>query len=452
MPIFTRRRLQMMLEGLAPNLDSEKRRDLLRRLNDRKRVDQVLPAEMELALLWALSELGDLEVEPYWWGDDCRPDAFTDALVPGRSCAIEIAAPNDNGISGEEAMDRVAREIQAIASKVEKKAGDFLSFNFRETSAYEGGVYRRWRLAPAAYVATPRVEAAVRKWIKSGRSLRQALRLNEAGLDVIVERQGWKQVRYHNIFSSMPPETHSIDDNPLFELLGRKKRQLRAAGDGVLRLLFLADVGSTLLNNIGRFGETQGRHVSGREIIEHFLRIEPGKVDGIAVFVPRRERRRVLQFEDERRWAVTFFGTPTLPQAPAALQRLAEILPPPRFEGYQARSLFRQGAFAPTTKGWHLGMKLSSSTDKSMSVSFSARMLLDLLAGRLTPEQFQTRIGGTSGKDNIFRHWLDLGMTISAAKMAPRDIDEDDDHLVLTFSDDPAARPLKLGSSGEPEV
>lgn len=452
MPIFTRRRLQGMLEDLAPHLDEEKRRDLLGRLNDRKRVDQVLPAEMELALLWALSKLGDLEVEPYWWGDECRPDAFTDALVPGCSCAIEVAAPNDNALSGEEAMDRVAREIQAIASEAQKKAGDFLSFNFRETSAYDGGVYRRWRLAPVDYVATPRIQAAVRNWITSGRSLHQTLRLTEPGLDVIVERHNWKQIRYHNIFSSMPPETHSLDDNPLFELLGRKKRQLRAAGDGVLRLLFLADVGSTLLNNIGRIGEGQGRHVSGREIIEHFLRTEQGKVDGIAVFVPRRDRRRVLQFHDEKRWAVTFFGTPALPQAPAGLLELAEVLPAPRFEGYQARSLFRQGAFAPTGKGWHLGMKLSNTTDTHMSVSFSARMLLDLLAGRVTPEQFQARIGGTSGKDNIFRHWLDMGMTISAAKMAPRDIDEDDDHLVLTFSEDPAAQPLKLPSSDLPEV
>lgn len=51
MPIFTRRRLQAMLNDLAPCLDEAKGKDLLRRLEN-KRVEQALPAEMELALLW----------------------------------------------------------------------------------------------------------------------------------------------------------------------------------------------------------------------------------------------------------------------------------------------------------------------------------------------------------------------------------------------------------------
>lgn len=58
MPIFTRRRLQAMLNDLAPRLDEAKGKDLLRRLEN-KRVEQALPAEMELALLWGLLQLGD---------------------------------------------------------------------------------------------------------------------------------------------------------------------------------------------------------------------------------------------------------------------------------------------------------------------------------------------------------------------------------------------------------
>jgi hypothetical protein len=46
------------------------------------------------------------------------------------------------------------------------------------------------------------------------------------------------------------------------------------------------------------------------------------------------------------------------------------------------------------------------------------------------------------GKVNLFKHWLDMGMTISGAEMAPRDIDEDDD--ILYFSEDPAAQPFAL--------
>ena len=77
-------------------------------------------------------------------------------------------------------------------------------------------------------------------------------------------------------------------------------------------------------------------------------------------------------------------------------------------------------------------------------VKFPARMLLDLLAGRITEEQFRRRFdqGGESG--NVFKRWLDSGLTISGTTMAPRDIDEDDDHVILHFTDDAAARPFRL--------
>ena len=53
-----------MLDELAPILDDRKRKDLLARLNHKKKEDQALPAEMELALLWATHSLGEMEVEP----------------------------------------------------------------------------------------------------------------------------------------------------------------------------------------------------------------------------------------------------------------------------------------------------------------------------------------------------------------------------------------------------
>lgn len=48
-------------------------------------------------------------------GDSKRPDAITDTLVPYRTVAIEIAATNDNAISGEEAIDAIALQVSAAA-------------------------------------------------------------------------------------------------------------------------------------------------------------------------------------------------------------------------------------------------------------------------------------------------------------------------------------------------
>lgn len=451
MTIFARRRLQSMLSELAPALGVEKSRDILRRLNDRKLVDQALPAEMELALLWAIHSLGDLEVEPEWWGDSRRPDAITDALVPGRIAAIEIAATTDNAISGEDDMDAIAVQIGEVASRARKGAGDHLYYRFREESGYVGGRYIRRRLAPRGMKLDDEQIAAIDAWVKSDDCLRTRLRLEAKGLDVEVEHTERKQIRYHNLWSTMPPETHSLEDNPLFDLLVRKARQLRAAAPGTLRILFVADVGSTLLRRVGRVGEIDHtrRFVSAREIILHFLQARSRTVDAVVTFSPYKEMSRFLRGDPlgrkPRRWTVAFFGTPAFAEPPSALEKIAAMLPEPQYEGYQARSLFRQGAFSPSKTGQYLGMTIRGNHGaKTFSVDFPARMLLDLLAGRLTEERFRRQLDGREGNQNIFKNWLDRGLTISGAEMAPRNVDKDDDHLILHFTDDPAARSFEF--------
>lgn len=254
MTIFARRRLQAMLDDLSPWLDVEKRRDIVGRLNQKKSVEQALPAEMELALLWAVGTLGDLVVEPGWWADARRPDAVTDTLIPGRTVAIEIAAASDNSISGEEAMHAIGVQISAAADRALKGTGSQLYFRFASESGYNAGQYFRRRLAPEAYKLSSEEIAAIEAWVQSGDPRKTRLRLVSPILNVEIEHTERKQVHYHNTFSTMPTETHSLEDNPLFELLVRKARQLRAAVPGTIRLLFIADVGSTLLRYVGRGG------------------------------------------------------------------------------------------------------------------------------------------------------------------------------------------------------
>jgi hypothetical protein len=287
MPLFTRRRLQAMLDDISDQLESDKARDLLARLEN-KRVDQVLPAEVELALLWALSKVGDLDIEPYWWGDSRRPDAYTEGLIPGEPAVVEIAAPSDNGISGEEDMDRIALQVSGFVGKLERGAGAYLRFHFGEMHGYEGRNYVRRRLAPAEYELTEGFKTKLREWVGSGESVARPLDHVEPGLAVRVERDTYKQTRYHNIFSSMPPEAYSLDDNPLYRLLERKVDQLRAAPEGTHRFIFLGDAGSTLVNRIGGVGEIDPTHrrISGRQILSHFVRTHRQKIESVVVIAP----------------------------------------------------------------------------------------------------------------------------------------------------------------------
>lgn len=455
MTIFSRRRLQAMLDELAPVLVNGEGKGLLRRLNNSKDENQALPAEMELALLWGLNSLGDMEIEPEWWGDSKRPDAITDHLVPGATAAIEIAATNDNSLSGEAEMDAIALQISAAANRAQSGTGEYLYYRFREANGYEAGKYYRRRLAPKEFKVDELMCADIAHWINSGLSANERLQLHAPGLDVQVERKTYKQKRYHNISSSMPTEAHSVNDNPLFDLLRRKKRQLKAATHGTLRLLFIADVGSSLLNHIGKSGwrDLTGRTFSGADIIDHFVRIYSADIDGVVVFSPTIERPswlgRDLLGRGPKRWTVTFFGTNQLSQPPIGLERLASILPAPHYEGYQARSLFRQGSFAPEGRGQYLGITVTNNgKEKRHTIAFPARLLVDLLAGRISEEWFRNYQTNGGRNTNLFEHWLNMGMTLSGAEISPRNLDEDDDHIILHFSDDPAARPFKLKHDG----
>jgi hypothetical protein len=348
-------------------------------------------------------------------------------------------------------MDAIARQIGEVANRAKSGVGDYLSYRFGETSGYEDGKYYRRRLAPKDFQLNEIHRAGISSWVASGQSTSIGLQLQAEGLEVVVEHKTYKQVRYHNISSSMPAEAHSLNDNPLFMLLKRKKRQLKAAAQGTLRFLFVADVGSSLLNRMGRQGwsDPVGRTVSGDQIIRHFVRTYAHDVDAVVVFSPTIERPLWFGIDPTerkpKRWSVSLFGTSAVPEMPEALERIAAILPAPHYEGYQARSLFRQGSFSPDRHGQYLGMTVTTNGKENRhSIKFPARLLLDLLAGRITEEWFRNYHTNSGRGVNLFEHWLNMGMTLSSVEMAPRSLDEDDDHIILHFSDDAAARPFKL--------
>jgi hypothetical protein len=249
MPLFARRRLQLMLDELAGVLDAQKAKDLLRRLESDDRVEQVLPAEMELALLWALSKLGDLEVEPEWWGNGRRPDAYTEALVQGQPTIIEIAACSDGDISGENAMHKVAIHLSTCANRIRKGLGEYLYYRFSDESGYIDSKYYRRILAPGNYEISAKAKMQIESWIISGACEANKLRIVEQDLDVEIEKLPCKIPIFHNFSASMPPEAHSIDKNPLRTVLNKKLSQLKSEKTEALRLIFLADVGSTLLSS-----------------------------------------------------------------------------------------------------------------------------------------------------------------------------------------------------------
>ena len=433
-----------MLDEVGPWLDGAKARDLVRRLDHKSDPDQVIPAEYELAIAWGLSKIADFDFEPLI--GTSRPDFIARDLFPDHHAVIEVAALSDDSLSGESAMERTANIINGFADSIRKKASKHLYYQFLETYGYEpqklkpGQIwgfsqYYRRRLTSHKFGLDVRHKEQLRFWLSQWPPP-QPLRLSGEGTEVVIS---WKE-RVHpksRVFSSMPSLAYHLTDNPLFRRLKEKEAQIKDTPPGIMRCIFLGDAGCRLLREPNSRDPTN-REVSGNSIILHFL--QNSTVDFVAVFSPRQHFEGTANFHNNpRRWHLFMYDKVERDGTfYAKLEKLNELLPGPYLHGYQARSWMQQGMLNPQGRGHYRPMQFSSGAS-GLTVKISTRGLLELLAGRITPDEFHRT---TAGK-NYFENWLQRGYAISDATFIGGGSDEDDDQISLRFEVDPNASPFK---------
>jgi hypothetical protein len=182
---------------------------------------------------------------------------------------------------------------------------------------------------------------------------------------------------------------------------------------------------------------------SGRQVIEAFLSDESA-IDFVAVFSVKHAKTGSWDpSRNPRIWCLYVFEQKGSPQKIdfSRVMRLRDILPAPHLSGYEARSWNEQGFFSPQARGQYLPTTISGGK-QSMTVQISARALQELMAGRLTAKEFENLT--VAGLPNPFERQLALGRTISSVSFEAKKVSSDDDFLVFTFQDDPAAANLCL--------
>ena len=438
MPIFARRRLRAMIDDISPLTTQSKVKDLLSRLESRD-TRSALAAEAELSMVWAISQVADVSIEPLL-DSGRRPDALSSDLFRSGSAVVEVRALSDDSFSGHDPMLRTANILSASADRMAKHAGRHLAFEFMVRS-YQDGRFRRERCVDPAFELNSQIEQLLREWL-SGRTSTDGLhklRVKDGKTDVIIT---WREVptRERIFFCRMPPVAYDLEDNPVYKALKQKSKQIKDAGAGHLRVVFLFDAGCQILRYIGQAVHF-GRETSGEQIVGHAL----GKLSGIdivCVFSPFRDWRVVLGARSEVVWNVTYFdprlGVPD--NEYAALELLTSKLPRARFEGYQARQIHRQGGFSPNSRGWYNGTNITMH-EGAMRIRISSRLLQEYLAGRLDTERFRSAAFGND--QNLFNTWLNRGLTIQGATFEGGNVDQDDDYIVLDFGSDWAAKSLR---------
>ena len=434
MPIFSRRRLQAMLNDMRPLLVAKKKQaDLLGRLRDR-RPEQVLGAEMELALLWGIKQVADIEIEPSLPHSTSIPEGYSKSLL-GAPSYIEITALSDGDLSGEKDMQRAAQKITSFSNSVKKGAGNFFYYSFHEVNGWREGKYFRRRCISSDFELDDIIRAKLGAWIQTHKTS-DCVRVTNDKIDVTIEVKSFKQKEGFNYWCTLPPLAYDIIDNPLYKRLESKDRQLAGVPDNSKKVILLADAGSSLLKKLTQ-RDPLNLYKSGQEIINKFM--EDTSVDLILVFSPKRGSSSYFALENLN-WQVSIFSKNNSDISLDKLKQLLAFMPVPRFEGYQARSIQKQGAFAPTARGWYLGTEIKTGKDV-LTMKISTRALQQYLAGVITREQFERHI--SSGDKNLFQLWLTQGHTISDVKFEEAGIDEDDDSVVFSFRKDPSASPLE---------
>ena len=438
MPIFARRRLRAMVDDISQLTTQAKVNDLLSRLESRNTRD-AMAAEAELSMVWAISQVADVTVEPVA-GNGRQPDAFSRDLFGSGGAIVEVRALSDDSFSGRKPMVRTANILASTADRIAKRAGSHLAFEFLDRSYWDRRYHRERCVDPAFEVSTG-VEKLLRDWIirRQCSDGPHKLHVTDGKTDLIIT---WSDVpaRERPVFCRMPPVAYDLEDNPVYKALKKKSKQIGDAGSEHLRVVFLFDAGCELLRYIGRAASyVLERH--GEDIVRHALRKLSG-IDIVCVCSPFRDWRVVLGPPREVVWNVTCFDRRVaVPESEyKRLELLATKLPRARFEGYQARQIHRRGGFFPNAHGRYKGTEMTMQGG-AIRVRISSRLLQEYLAGRLDAERF--RSAAFANDDNLFKTWLEKGQTIQGATFESGGVDEDDDYVVLDFGADWGARSLR---------
>lgn len=439
MPIFGRRQLQRMLDDLGPRLDRGKAKDLLNRLENEK-PNQALPAEYELSISWAVSQIATLEIDRP--SGTRTPDIYSPDLLPSGPIIADVAALDDFSLSGADSMRRACNIINAQADRFLANSSSNLHYTFDETMGYErarngrSGFFRR-RLVRRDFELGEELRDKLKAWL-ANRPQGQPLALKNAAISVMVEWHSYVHP-LSNYFCKMPSVTYNLKENPLYASLRLKSKQLRAAEEGVRRIIFLGDAGCGLLRDLSTHRSAHN-NFSGGQVILNFLDDYPA-INSVMVISAKRERC-TSNGGRKRYWQSNVFTRPgALSEEDAVrLNQLVEMMLPPQMSGYTAYTWHEQGMCRPETHGKYVPTQMGLGGERLM-LKISARAVQELIAGKLSHEKFQH---WTMNKDNQVCRALDAGMTITSARFEPKGDDEDDDYLVLEFRDDPSARALRM--------
>jgi hypothetical protein len=441
MAMFARRSIQRFLNELKGKVSLEGRTKLAFEV-DRQNAS-ALGYEWELALVYALSQVGSVDYEAELPSGTRRPDiSFVSA--DGSLCFVaDVTTISDAGLDEQNPVRRFSRALHRLKNKSGLKG----SLNHRVEGQTDGPTYRdrktRLKLPKISEMdrfleqhVLPHFQFIVQQNLKVA-----SFKIEAPGVEFTVTYN--EDEPYGGMSYPAYTAAQSLKRNPVYTALKLKREQLKKSGaDGPFGI-FLCDGGCALLSRPGR----QQMQVGLDDVVNEFFRQHSSiAFVAVLVFPPS----RVQPFEGiikERRITGQIYQNPRsicsidVEALLSLINRGLASLPAPLATPLDALHWIARSA---PHEGQTTGMFYQRGGGH-MSVKMSARKVQELLAGKITAQELFAEYARPGERlDNPFERALNLGFTIEAVKMT-KEPDQDDDLIEIAFGfPDPAISKLKV--------
>lgn len=439
--VFLRRDLQPCIDRLAAVIEPAQLEKIVAGLNrkDKNR----LPTMWELVVLDALSQVAGLQHEvPLPSGR--KPDFQLSTSLPSGAPLLivgDIACVSDSGLDAQNPVDVFFSEGARIAKRVGLNP-NHMHYSVEADRTGEYGDERITLQLPPKGKLMELLNGPVKQWMVSLKT--QSLTADtyecvDEGYKFILKYD--QAQRYQSGSYASYDVAASLERNPLFKALKSKRDQLDGAPDGSLRLIVGCDGDSALLNR-SDFTAGYGQF-SAKQVANHFL-TKFSTVDAILLCTVEQSQRTftnnytyILRFHLEvaEKVATVAAMSEAIRAMSKLLDKAASLFPTPWQMPVNAAMRCKDSEVSNNQNGAY--------QMNGNSFSVSARGLLDLLAGKITSEQYHAeQPWGEKRFGNIFQIKHDEGRSFQSARIEPME-GTDDDWITFEFGEpDPAAAPF----------
>jgi hypothetical protein len=433
--IFSRRIIQKILNDNSKLLTFDqvsKHVDALNRANE-----DSIAFEWEVILLNALSKLGKVTHEPDLGGTSRVDIHFTLYSNSKVSFIADIATVSDKGFKQENPVEPFIKELNLQIRKFDLQPNHF-SWELKGESLGPYGDRKMKIKIPSRGDFKDFFDKDFKYFLKkislNSNSKESYIKKTES-LDIVISYNPTQRSQFGNYPSYTT--AYSLTKNPIYNTLKRKTDQLKAAGFGGPKIVFLCDGACGILKDMSHSCTNYGTI----DIIDNFLRDNSSIAAVITILIEKPFTPFYGVGPPEIKF--NFIGNSIAPnqlneELLSRIQSLPKFVPQPANDALNAINRLNS-KYRKVGKSNNGGCRM---TDKTIRIS--SRALLDLLSGRTDYEKFQKDHnwfcppGYEQKLPNYFERKLKEGRLFSNVYIEKSD-NEDDDWITFEFGEpDPA--------------